>query len=205
MSLVDFYKGEILFVSNNPLFLCGLTPKEIKELGAAFNQRFVSETDNAFIRKATSSWIQFIEAQSIEERKSYTLQLNYYLDHRLISVSMTPVFLCEDGKPWLVLCNAKVSTHSDSGHAFIFKQNSLKNWDYSATSKNWVENDLFSLSDIEQEVLRLAIQGKKENEICQHIFRSKDGLKSIKRKLFHKMGVTNTTEAVSFAISYGLI
>ncbi|MEG2947302.1 MAG: helix-turn-helix transcriptional regulator, partial [Bacteroidales bacterium] len=25
MSLVDFYKGEILFVSYNPLFLCGLT------------------------------------------------------------------------------------------------------------------------------------------------------------------------------------
>ncbi|MEG1586314.1 MAG: LuxR C-terminal-related transcriptional regulator [Bacteroidales bacterium] len=205
MSLIDFFKGALLYISDNPLFLCGLTPQEVIDLGVDFNQKYVSRIDNEFIREVTRSWLRFIEAQPLEERITYSLRFNYHLDHRLICVSMTPVFLSADGKPWLVICNAKISTHSNSGHAVIFKDNSLKNWYYSTSSKHWIQSDLVLLSDIEQEILRLSIQGKRESEICQLIFRSKDGLKSIKRKLFHKMDVTNITEAVSFAISYGLI
>ena len=31
--LIDYYRQEILYVSDNPLFLCGHTAKEVKELG----------------------------------------------------------------------------------------------------------------------------------------------------------------------------
>ena len=31
--LIDYYRQEFLYVSDNPLFLCGHTAKEVKELG----------------------------------------------------------------------------------------------------------------------------------------------------------------------------
>ena len=34
--LIDYYKHEFLYVSDNPLFLCGHTAKEVKELGYSF-------------------------------------------------------------------------------------------------------------------------------------------------------------------------
>ncbi|MEG1617340.1 MAG: LuxR C-terminal-related transcriptional regulator [Bacteroidales bacterium] len=205
ISLIDFFKGEILYVSNNPLFLCGLTPKEVQELGPEFNRRYVPEKDIEYLSRVTQLWFEFIVEKPLEERKYYSLRLDYHLDHKPICVSMTPVFLSKDGKPWLLICNAIISTHSETGHATIFKYNSLTEWSFSETSQKWIENERLLLRDIEEEVLRLAIQGKKENEICQLIYRSKDGLKSIKRKLFQKMEVSNITEAVSYAISRGLI
>lgn len=118
---------------------------------------------------------------------------------------MTPAFLCNDGKPWIVICNAKLSTDSNSGNGVIFKFNSPQIWEYSFISKKWKENKIVILTEMEQQVIRFSIQGKKEDEICKLIFRSKDGLKSIKKKMFYKMDVQNITEAVSFAISHGLI
>ena len=31
--IIDYYKRNFLYVSKNPLFLCGLSPEEVKELG----------------------------------------------------------------------------------------------------------------------------------------------------------------------------
>lgn len=205
IGLVDLFKGKILYLSNNPLFLCGLTAQEVIEMGPDFNRKFVSEEENKLISEIVKSWLRFIEAEPVEKRKSYSLRFNYYLDHNLICVNMTPAFLSNEGKPWLLICNAKVATHSTSGYAVISEHNSLKNWYYSFPAKKWIESQLVLLTEIEQQVLRLSIQGKKEHEICELIYRSRDGLKSIKRKLFHKMEVSNITEAVSFAISNGLI
>ena len=118
---------------------------------------------------------------------------------------MTPSFLSYDGKPWIVLCTTKVSTSSKAGNAMIMKKDTPELWTFSETTKRWIKGKLFTLNEIEQEVLRLSIQGKTENDICIQIFRSKDGLKSLKRRMFRKMKVNNITEAVSFAISHGLI
>ena len=35
--LIDYYRQEFLYVSDNPLFLCGHTAKEVKELGYSFS------------------------------------------------------------------------------------------------------------------------------------------------------------------------
>lgn len=205
ISLVDFFKGEILYISNNPLFLCGLTPKQVREMGPEINQRFVTPEENNYLIRVTRSWFQFIEKKPLEERKLYSLQVDYRLNQKPICVKMTPAFLSEEGKPWLLVCHATVSNRSECMPAIIFKYNSIIEWHYSDKTHKWTEKERILLKDIEEQILRLSIQGKKENEICQLIFRSKDGLKSIKRKLFQRMGVSNITEAVSFAISKGLI
>ena len=204
--LIDFYKGEVLYVSNNPLFLAGETPEELKLYkGGEFNSKYISKKENKQIANIIGAWFKFLEKCPIEERTLYSLRYDYFMKDMLINACMTPAFLCKEGKAWLVVCNVKISTHSKSGNAVILKENSSTFWKYSLKGKCWKEDTFISLSEIERQVLRLSIQGKKEKEICDVIFRSLDGLKALKRRLFQKMDVNNITEAVSFAISYGLI
>ncbi|MGL5681518.1 MAG: response regulator transcription factor [Marinifilaceae bacterium] len=203
--LIDFKKGEIPYISFNPLFLCGLEPTKIKELGFRFNQEFISEADHKLQIELTSSWFQFLTSLPVAERCKYTLDYNYFLQDKLVNATMTPILLDDDGRPQYVLCNTKISVHDCSGNGRIFKMNSHKFWRYSSEGKRWIEDELVVLNDIEQNLLRLAIQGKNETEISNLLFRSKDGIKSIKQRIFKKLEVANITEAVSFAISHGLI
>lgn len=203
--LVDFYKGEVPYLSYNPIFLCNLDPEDVKRMGSDFNRKYLRPEDNAMIVEITRAWFRFIEQQPLNMRKHYSIQYDYFLNDKLVCVSMTPAFLSSDGKPWLLICNSKISTHSTPGNVVIFEKNSPYYWKYCFETKRWNEAKIVLLKEIEQQVIRLSIQGKKENEICRQIFRSKDGLKSIKRKMFQKMEVNNITEAVSFAISHGLI
>lgn len=203
--LIDFYKGEVLYASNNPMLSNKLSAEEILKKGKNFNKLYTSAQEYEQIYEIIRSWLHFIENVPVEERKSHTLQFDYWLIENLICIHLTPIFLCNEGKPWLVLCNAKLSINKESGNAIILKENHQNLWSYSFKSKKWHEKPQVILTDIEKQVLCLSLKGKKENEICEQIFRSKDGLKSIKRKLFKKMDVTNITEAVSFAILYGLL
>lgn len=203
--LIDFYKGKILYVSSNPLFLCGLSPEEVKELGASFNIKYVDKQNQEIIIKSFKKWFDFLLLQPLEERKNYTLEFDYNLNKKLICVAYTPIYLCKEGKPWIVLSNTKISINSKAGKPIIVNSKTQKIWTYSNHAKKWIEKKTIELNDIEQKIIRLSILGKKEYDICQHIFRSKDGLKSIKRKMFEKMDVHNITEAVSLAIERGLI
>lgn len=203
--LVDFFKGESLYISSNPLFLGGKNVEEVKEMGRTFTKKMVSEKDSEFIFKILKGWFHFLEEQPAKERTRYSLRYDYYLEEKLLSVTMTPVFLCKEYKPWIVLCTAQISTNNKNGNAVTFKHNTSDLWRFCEINFSWQKGKQITLTDIEQTILRLSIQGKKEHEICNEIFRSKDGLKSIKRRMFQKMEVNNITEAVSRALSFGLL
>lgn len=205
ISLIDFHKEEILYISDNSLFLYGHSPEEIKQMGSEFNYKFVPEKDRNMIIEVVLAWTKFLDHKPIEERKEYSLYFDYHLNTTLIKVCMTPLFLCNKGKLWMVVCISKISTHSEMGNAVIFKINSLNTWHYSFSSHKWFEKKQKLLNETEQQILRLATLGQKENEICKTIQRSKDALKSIKRKMYQKIEVDNMTEAVSFAITHGMI
>lgn len=203
--LIDFYKGKILNSSNYQSFTRNNKHEIITNLSLIFNQLHIDEQENKMIKEILVSWFNFFQQIEIEERKLYSLCYDYLLQNRLICMTMTPAFLCNEGKPWIVVCKTSVSTKKKSGNATIYRSQNSKGWRYSFISKKWIEKEQLKLTTIEQDVIRLSIQGKKEYEIGELIYRSKDGLKSIKRKMFRKMEVSNITEAVSLAIERGLV
>ena len=129
--LIDYYKKEIIYAYDNPLFV----DKSIIQNFASSNIPFLTnpilgiedETINLYIK----SWFDFIDNLPIDERKSYFFQYDYYLDDKLICVSMTPSFLSYDGKPWIVLCTTTVYTSSQAGNALIMKQDPPELWTFS--------------------------------------------------------------------------
>lgn len=203
--LIDFYKGELLYVSNNPLILRGWTPDEVKKLKSNFIYEYASKEEGDLYTEVIRSWFNFLENKPVSERLHYSLRYNYQINNLIIDATMVPVFLSDEGKPWLIICNSKTATHARLQKATILKKNSTTSWSYIFGEQKWKEERIFKLNETEIKVLRLSTQGKKEKEISDEIYRSVDGLKSIKRKIFKKMGVNNITEAVCFAMSYDLI
>ena len=47
--LIDYYRQEFLYVSDNPLFLCGHTAKAVKELGYSFYLEHVPEDEQKML------------------------------------------------------------------------------------------------------------------------------------------------------------
>lgn len=203
--LIDFYKGDLTYLSDNPIFLGGLTVAEAKRRGPSFYRSYITGETNEMTIEIITAWLDFIDQVPIDKRLQFTLSYDYLLEDRYMSVSLTPIFLSAEGKPWLVLCYAKHSTSVKEGNAVIRRNNSRFAWKYSLSTKQWKKVEKLLLDDIEQQVLRFSMQGKSEIEISKLIFRSRDGLKSIKRRIFKKLDARNITEAVSYAISRGLI
>ena len=54
--LIDYYRQEFLYVSDNPLFLCGHTAKAVKELGYSFYLEHVPEDE----QKCLLNWTEVV-------------------------------------------------------------------------------------------------------------------------------------------------
>lgn len=67
--VIDYHTGGFEYVSDNPLFLCGLTSQEVKELGYAFYFRNVKKEDLELLIKIHKTKHSFYDAVPIEERK----------------------------------------------------------------------------------------------------------------------------------------
>lgn len=53
--LIDYYKQDFLYVAENPLFLCGHTAEEVKEMGYSFYLQHVPEEEQKMLVEVNHS------------------------------------------------------------------------------------------------------------------------------------------------------
>lgn len=61
--LIDYYKKGFLYVSENPLFLCGHTSKEMKELGYSFYSNMYQRKSSRCCWKLTAMVSSFLKVE----------------------------------------------------------------------------------------------------------------------------------------------
>lgn len=208
--VIDYQNKGFEYVSDNPLFLCGLTPEEVQELGYGFYFRNVKKDDLPLLLKINEVGFDFYEKLPLEDRKNHTISYDFHIINEkkntmLINHKLTPMFLTEDGKIWKAMCIVALSPNHTSGNITISKQGSGNIWKYDLESKKWVEEEKAKLSDREIEILRFYARGLTITEIAEQIFVSADTVKFHRRKLFEKIGVQNITEALAYATNNKLI
>lgn len=201
--LIDYYRQEFLYVSDNPLFLCGHTAKEVKELGYRFYLEHVPEEEQKMLVELNSNGFKFFDTfdnvNKYQCSMSYHFHLNSGTKSKLINHQLTPILLTEEGKIWIGMCVVSLSSHKTVGHV-EFHKNGLRNyWKYSFEGHRWKECEGVSLKEEELEVLRLSATGLTMTEIADRMYRSLDSIKIYKRHAFNKLGVANITEAISRA------
>ena len=184
--LIDYYKQEFLYVSDNPLFL-----------------KYVPEEELKMLVELNKSGFKFFDTFDDVDKYQCSMSYHFHLKSgtrsKLINHQLTPILLTDEGKIWVGMCIVSLSSHKTVGHV-EFHKNGLHNyWKYSFEGHRWKECEGIALKEEELEVLRLSAAGLTMVEIADRMCRSIDSIKFYKRHAFDKLGVANITEAISRA------
>lgn len=208
--VIDYQKRVFEYVSDNPLFLCGHTAEEIKEMGYAFYFKYVIKPDLDLLIKINTAGFEFYDKIPMEERKDYTISYDFHIKNQegktiLINQKLTPMFLTNNGKIWKAICIVSLSAERQAGNIKIYKKGNNKIFKYDLDGDFWKADEKIKLSPREKEILQLSTRGFTINEIAESIYVSPDTVKFHRRKLFDKLEVTNISVAIMYATNNKMI
>lgn len=209
--IIDYNKMNFMYVSDNPLFLCGESVEDVKREGYNFYYQHVPDEDIEFLTQINKAGFDFFRNISVSERTQYTISYNFYIinkkcgDKILINHQITPLKLDSVGNIWLGLCMVSLASTQERNIAYITAVNSNKVWQFSLKTGRWKQAENIELTEHEKAVIRLANQGLSVGEIAAAINRSEDSVKSYRKNLFQKLGVGNISEAIAVATHRRLI
>lgn len=209
--IIDYNKMNFLYVSDNPLFLCGESVDKVQEEGYDFYYQHVPEEDLEFLAQVNRAGFDFFRGIAISERSQYTISYNIRITQKdsrekiLINHQITPLKLDSTGNIWLALCLVSLAPSQENGIAYMTAANSNTIWQFSVKSGRWKQIDSITLNEYEKAVIRLANQGLSVGEIANEINRSEDSVKGYRKNIFQKLGVGNISEAIAVATHRRLI
>lgn len=207
--IIDYFRQDFLFVSPNPMFLCGLSPERVKELGYRFYLGYVPEDEQPMLLTLNKAGFAFYNDIPTDERKDWYISYDFHILTKgkkiLINHKLTPLALTSDGRIWLALCVVSAATHTDAGHIEMHRVGSSEYFEYSTISHRWIKKQMPSLTDGEKSVLTLSIQGYTMSEIADRICLSPDTIKKYRQRIFEKLDVRNISEAIVAATNSKLL
>ena len=207
--IIDYFRQNFLYVSPNPMFLCGLSPERMKELGYRFYLDFVPEDEQALLLMLNKAGFTFYNGIPVSERKDWYISYDFHILNEgkkiLINHKMTPLALTSDGRIWLSLCVVSAATHTEAGHIEMHRVSSSEYFEYSTVSRRWIKTQMPTLTDGEKSVLTLSIQGYTMSEIADKIYLSPDTIKKYRKRIFEKLDVRNISEAIVAATNNKLL
>ncbi|ADV44615.1 response regulator transcription factor [Bacteroides helcogenes] len=208
--IIDYNKKNFLFVSNNPLFLCGYSPDEVKEMGYGFYLKVVPEEEIGMLMEINEAGFDWLYHHPKEIRLDLTIEYDFHLKNEssmplMIHHQLTPILLNEEGDIWLALCNVSLSSATGHGNVTMNQRNSSAHYEYSFVTRRWKEVNNIALTERESDILRYSIKGLSNTEIGEKLFIDASTVKFHKRKIFDKLHTDNITEAINVAVCKKLI
>lgn len=207
--IIDYFKQEFAYVSENLALLCGQPVDKILEFGYNLYLEHTPDKEVEMLLEINKKGFELFSSFPAEERLDYSIQYDFHLlnDKRpyLVHHTLTPLALTQTGKIWLALCTVSMSSRSTPGHIIMKKENSKEYHEYDLTRHKWILKEERSLSNLERDVLWLSTQGYTMNDIASKLFKSVDTIKSCKRSLFARLGAKNIAEALYHAVNYKLL
>lgn len=209
--IIDYNRMNFLYISDNPLFLCGESVENVQEEGYNFYYKHVPEEDFNFLTQVNRAGFDFFRGIAVSERSQYTISYNFWITQKeshekiLVNHQITPLKLDSMGNIWLALCLVSLAPSHERGIAYITAANSNTMWKFSLKSGRWKQIDNIVLNEYEKAVIRLANRGLSVGEIANEINRSEDSVKGYRKNLFQKLGVGNISEAIAVATHRKLI
>lgn len=209
--IIDYNRMNFLYVSDNPLFLCGENVETVQQEGYDFYYNHVPEEYLEFLTQVNRAGFEFFKGVAVSERSQYTISYNFRITQKesrekiLINHQITPLKLDSMGNVWLALCLVSLAPTQEVGIAYMTAVNSNSMWQFSLKSGRWKQIDRIVLNEYEKAVVRLANQGLSVGDIANEINRSEDSVKGYRKTLFQKLGVGNISEAIAVATHRRLI
>lgn len=206
--IIDYHKHNFLYVSKNPLFLCGYTVEEVQQMGYEFFLQQVPAHEQSMLIEINKAGFDFYQKIPIQERTKFSISYNFHLLHgkrkTLINHKLTPLCITNDGKVWLAACIVSLASRDTVGDIKIQESGNSHVWEYSLETQVWTQLKKITLSEKEKTVLSLSAQGYTMKEIADKMHLSLDSIKLYRRKLFEKLDTKNITEALAYVANHNL-
>lgn len=208
--LVDYFKKKFLYVSGNPIFLCGKPPSVVLQEGYLFYLMHVPEDDLEMLLEINKAGFLFFKQLPIEERTKYSITYDFHLKQPkgktlLINHKLKPLLLDRNFNPWIALCMVSLSNETEAGHV-KFRSNELKKtFELNLKENKWHERKSVTLTKREKEILQYSVQGLTVGQIAGKLKLSSDTVRFHKKNIFLKLDVNNITEAISAAMDLAII
>ncbi|MCM1356538.1 MAG: helix-turn-helix transcriptional regulator [Staphylococcus sp.] len=207
--IIDYFKQNFLYVSPNPMFLCGLTPEQMIELGYRFYLKYVPEDEQALLLDINRAGFAFYNQIPLGQRKDWYISYDFHILNDghpiLINHKLTSLALTSDGRVWLGLCVVSASTHTTYGFIEMHHVGAPDYFVFNPVTRRWDKKAMPSLTEREKSVLTLSIQGYTMSEIADCICLSPDSIKKYRQRIFEKLGVRNISEAIAAAANNKLL
>lgn len=208
--VIDYKKRGFIYVSPNPLFLCGYKAEEVLKLGYSFYEKVVVKEDLAMLDEIDKKGYELFSRLSPEARMKSMLSYDYRIKQpgdktMMVNQRNTPLFLSEQGDVRFALCIVNLSTHNQPGNVMIRVDDILHNYRYSFEGKKWKKETRILITNREKDVLQLAASGCSNEEIANTLFINVSTVKFHKTNIYNKLNVKNITEAVVFAYNHKLL
>jgi DNA-binding CsgD family transcriptional regulator len=207
--IIDYYNKNFLYVSENPLFLCGHSPDEVKEMGYNFYLEHVPADEVEMLLEINLAGFDFCAPLSVEEKKNYTISYDFHLLHEkrktLINHKLTPLLLTDDGSVWLAVSAVSLSSYKEAGHIEMRKKGATDYWCYSLERHKWQKVDVQMLNNRESDILLLSARGYTMAEIADRLCMSINTVKFHKTKIFDRLNVNSIAEALAVASNYKML
>lgn len=207
--IIDYFRQNFLYVSPNPMFLCGLSPEQMMEMGYQFYLKFVPEDDQALLLDINRAGFAFFNSLPVDERIDFFISYDFHIltdgRKKLVNHKLTPIALTSDGRVWLALCVVSASNRTSVGHIEMHRVGSPDFFEYNRLTRRWDKRCTPSLSDGEKSVITLSIQGFTMSEIADRMCLSHDTIKKYRRQIFEKLDVRNISEAIIAATNNKLL
>lgn len=208
--VINYEDMSFEYVSENPLFLCGLSAAEVMALGYEFYFRNVPEKDLELLHIINEAGFDFYEQLPGDQKMDYRITYDFHLTNQnekntLINHKLTPLFLNGQQKIWKAMCIVSLSNRQQAGNVVIEKQGSDEFWELDPASRIWRKSTKPQLTERETDVLRLYAQGLTIQQIAEKIFVSPDTVKYYRRRIFERLNVTTISEALAYAVHAKII
>ncbi len=198
--LIDFLKHQPLYISPNVLYLWN-APKCGGEKPSSFVQ-FIKESEARLLLKIFMAYQKMLQTIPKEESLGTALVFDLKLAaaekyERIVHHRITPINLLPNGEMWYGIGILSPSVNTVSGNVIVYQKRAKTFLQLNLNTSQWEKISFPSLNAIEKEILLLSSQGFTVNQISQEMFRSVDGIKTAKRRLFQKLKVENLQQALT--------
>lgn len=208
--LVDYYRRRFLYVSDNPLFLCGKSPQKVMEDGYLFYFKHIPEKELRMLLQINEAGFSFFKDLPVEDRTKYAITYDFHLmqpkgEPLLVNHKLKPLVLDKNSNPWIALCIVSVSSQTEAGH-IKFQSSALKKiFELDLKENKWQEAKRGKLTHREKEILRYSGQGFTMKNIADKLGITLDTIKFHKKNIFSKLQVSSTSEAIAAALNLAWI
>ena len=202
--LLDYYKKNVIYVSENIRIWSGMDAVELLKTGLSAYLKHFPEEDLAMLYEINDAAFKFWAKLPANECLDYVVSYDFRYNQFTFNQRYNPMML-NNGKIWLAVCAVSVSSSNESGHIVMKNTTNGKTYKYSREKKCWIPLTQIVLSEKEKAIIRYAAQNRSSTEISKIFHMSVETVRSQKKKLFKKLQVNSMTEAIIFVSSNDLL